>query len=95
MEYEYTNHMWVICSMYICSIYPMYINVNYFVFPFVYLKDIMEYEYTNHMSIHMLHVHVLYLSQYINVIHKCVCVRDPICLVVISHKRVLGRQSET
>ena len=46
MEYEYTNHMWVICSMYMCSIYPMYINVNYFVFPFVYLKDIMEYEYT-------------------------------------------------
>ena len=66
MEYEYTNHMWVICSMYMCSIYPMYINENYFVFPFVYLKDNMEYEYTNHTSIHMFHVHVLYQSH----VHK-------------------------
>ena len=38
-----------ICSMYMRSVYLMYINVNYLVFPFVYLKDIVEYVYTTHM----------------------------------------------
>ena len=57
-----------------CSAYLMYINVNYLVFPFVYLKDIMEYEYTNHMrskcSMYMCSIYPMY----INVKHKCVCV---------------------
>ena len=87
---SYVGHMFHVHVLYLSHVHKL----NYFVFPFVYLKEIMEYEYTNHMSIHMFHVHVLYLSH----VHKrntqVWCERLVFfCLVVISHKRVLGRQS--
>ena len=74
-EYEYTNHMWVICSMYMCSVYLMYINVNTLCFHCVcvgYRRIRIHESYAFICSMYMCSISD---PMYIHVKHKCVCER--------------------